>query len=153
MVEYWIENPCVSGSNPFLDGTISIMRQDTINSLIKIKNSSLNFQKNFTSIPFNALTFSLVKILYKKGVIQGFCVHNGIYRKVIQIRFNPMKHNSCLNNMTIISSPSKNVYLRYSELCRIISNDKVLVFSTDKGILTLDECKKLRLGGQLLLLL
>lgn len=121
------------------------MKQNTIKSLIKIKNGSLQ-KKNEVRLIFDRFTLVLVGVLYKEGAILHFRVLIVNGKKEILILLGSFS----LRNLQITSSSSKKTILRHNELCRFRFTSKLLVFSTNRGILTLEDCKRQRLGGELL---
>ena len=158
MVEQWIENPCVSGSNPLLGNqqraleslTHYNMNNNIIRFLVELKNASLSKKETIT-VEYSQLSNSLVKILYKEGFIQSFKIlKEGEDTKKIVATLRYYFNKSIFNNLKVFSKPSHLRYMKFSDSCNISDKKYVCFFSTNKGILTILECKKKKIGGKLL---
>ena len=49
-----------------------------------------------------------------------------------------------------MSTSSYGSYIKYLDICKILNQYKLLIISTNKGLLTGEACKKYKLGGKLL---
>ncbi len=105
------------------------------------KNSILYIRQNWVHKP-------LINILYREGFISSFSLSENFYLKIV------LRSNSTglplIQNLKIVSTPGKPVYLDYKKICLLNLSGKVGFFTTSKGLLTSDECKKHRVGGVLL---
>lgn len=122
------------------------MNSLVINSLIKIKNDSLT-NKSQTIVLSNVLMINILRLLYTEGFIQHFSIPSSNFPKKVILGF---KENLSFQNLKIISSPSKEVHLKYKDICKLSSESSLLIFSTDKGLLSLRDCKRFKVGGVLL---
>jgi len=62
-----------------------------------------------------------------------------------------LKYNNKLpviKTIKSISKPSLKVYYSLKQVWKINLNQDLLILSTNKGILSLDSCKKLKVGGE-----
>lgn len=129
------------------------MNIQTIKFLNKLKNASL-INNEFITVDSNKFIHLLLKFLYKEGFILSFKIkekdsfHNNTTEALVILRY--FYNKPIFRDLKIISSPSKNTVLSYRSLSRITSKKNILVFSTIKGLLSLDECKKFKVGGILL---
>ena len=131
----------------------SYMNIETIRILNVIKNGSLvNLESVVTDS--NKLSQSILKFLYKEGLILSYKIkkkskfYNNTSEILIQLRHYFGK--PVLRKLKVLSFPSKPMCISYKSICRISAKNKVFAFSTIQGLLTLNECKKQRLGGVLL---
>jgi ribosomal protein S8 len=130
------------------------MNIETIKFLIKLKNASTVNQESFYS-NVNKLSQNLLKILYKEGFVLSFRIKkrdssydSNTTTSKINLRYSHNK--SVFRYLKIVSSPSKRRYFCLKSISRINSKRNLFVFSTNKGLLTINECKKLKVGGVLL---
>lgn len=129
------------------------MNTETIKILYALKNGSLVNLESITTNS-NKLSQSILKFLYKEGFILSYKIkqklnyHNNTSEIDVQLRHYFGK--PVLNKIKLMSFPSKPLHISYKSLCRINEKNKVFVFSTIKGLLTLNECKKFKVGGILL---
>jgi small subunit ribosomal protein S8 len=130
------------------------MNIETIKFLIKLKNASTANQESFNS-NVNKLSQNLLKILYREGFVLSFRIKKqdssfGINNTTSTINLRYLYNKSMWRHLKIVSSPSKRRYFCLKSISRISSKKNLFVFSTNKGLLTLNECKKLKVGGVLL---
>jgi small subunit ribosomal protein S8 len=71
----------------------------------------------------------------KKNSIKIFLkyVHNG---------------NPAINDITLITRPSKQLFYSVKQIWKIDSDKSFFILSTNKGLQTLEGCKKLNIGGE-----
>ncbi len=118
------------------------------NFLSQLKNTSL-VQKENLILNFNKSFLPILHLLYNEGVILTYT--NTETKIIIKLRY----HNN-LNNLKylkVMSTATKPLNLNKFDILKIYEKDKLLVFSTPKGILTSLDCKKKRIGGELLFML
>lgn len=129
------------------------MNIDTINFLNKLKNASVKNELT-TTVPSNSLTRRLIQLLYREGFIQSYTTKKKVNLKnesketVIVLRSRHEK--SAFSNLKIISTPAKQRFLSINIINRISAKKTLFVFSTTEGLLTLESCKKIHIGGVLL---
>ena len=128
------------------------MNIETIKFLNQLKNASLVNHEN-VCVKSNRLIQSLLKLLYKEGVILSFRTKKFeplkfTFKSFINLRY--FYNKAIFKHLKIMSSPSKRRYFCLKNICRISSKKNIFVFSTNKGLLTLNGCKKLKVGGVLL---
>lgn len=118
------------------------MSQFIINFLISLKNASFS-KKEELNVPYSEHILQIIKNLYNDGFIQSFKImDNSVY---ITLRY--FFNKSILKGLKLVSTPSKSRYLSFKALTKLSTKKFVLYVSTNKGILTLSQCKKLKIGG------
>lgn len=123
------------------------MNTQTINFLNAIKNASVS-KNEVVYLNYNKAIFNLLVALYKEGFIQSFTVtKDNENKKSLNIYLRYYYNKSSLENLELVSTPSKSKYLDYKSLTKISVKKNVLFLSTNLGILTALECKKRKIGG------
>jgi ribosomal protein S8 len=112
------------------------------NFLSQLKNASL-IQKKKLIVKFNPSFLPILKILYQEGFILSYIKQNN--KLMIYLRY--FYNSSNLKHLKIVSTISKPIYLNKFDISKIIEKNKLLIFSTPKGILSSIECKKIGIGG------
>jgi len=120
------------------------MNLTLIQFLLQIKNTT-KLKKSYFLIKKTKEACAVAKVLYREGLIQGFSMKTFI---VIFLRY--FLNLPVLNSLKIISTPSLKTCLSFQSLCKIKEKFTVFFISTKKGLLTSIDCKKQKLGGQLL---
>lgn len=129
------------------------MNIKTIAFLTQLKNASL-INKEFIKVDCNKFTKRVLEILYNEGFILNFRINkklnlfNDTFEAGVHLRY--INQKPIFNNLTFVSTPSYKRVLSYKQICRLIVKKKLFIFSTDSGLLTLEECKKYHKGGILL---
>jgi small subunit ribosomal protein S8 len=126
------------------------MNNNIIRFLIELKNASLSRKETIT-VEYSRLSNNLVKTLYREGFIQSFQILGGkenTRKIVVTLRY--YFNKPVFNNLKLFSKPSHLRYMKFSDICNISDKKYVCFFSTNKGILTILECKKNKIGGKLL---
>jgi len=128
------------------------MNINAIKLLLHLKNGSLSNKEKIV-VNYYFKNIALLKILYKEGFIQSFKIKSDINSKLFfTIILRSYQNKAIFKHLKLISTPSLSRYFTFKDLIKL--NDKRFTFflSTDKGVLTILECKKQKLGGKLLFL-
>lgn len=91
---------------------------------------------------------SFLKILWDEGFIIGYKTSKSDKNtlKIFLKYFDEGKPS--INNIKLISKPSRRVFYSLKQIWKIDSTKTFIIFSTNKGLKTVSECKKLKLGGE-----
>jgi len=92
----------------------------------------------------------IAKILKSEGYIVDF-KQTGDVKKVLTITLRYLENGDrVLTNLKRISKPGLRVYASQSELPRVLNGYGIAIVSTSKGLLTDEEARKARIGGEVL---
>ncbi|MBU0597948.1 30S ribosomal protein S8, partial [Patescibacteria group bacterium] len=119
--------------------------------LTRIRNAVLVNKKNVV-IPFSKIKFEMSKILEKEGFISGFEKIDNTENNNSTLKLN-LKYKSgepVIRGLKKISTPGRRVYQGYKEIPKILPSLGVLIVSTPRGLLTNQEAKKQKAGGELI---
>jgi len=106
-------------------------------------------KKEIVFFYYNNLFLKLAKVLYRTGLIQNFWIekkHNKNFQIIVSLKYS--FNLGLLNFLTIVSRPSVALFLDYEKICRISEKNRILIFSTNEGFRTSEECKKKKIGGK-----
>jgi small subunit ribosomal protein S8 len=128
------------------------MNIETIKNLNKLKNASL-VNHELVYLNSNKLTKILLELLYKEGFILSYKIKEKNNEQkttnfLVKIRY--LYNKPVFKHLKIVSSPSHRKFLCLKNISKITSKKNLFVFSTSKGILTLNQCKRFKVGGLLL---
>lgn len=93
----------------------------------------------------------ILNILWEEGYILGYTISKK-RPQMFEIFLKYKHNNSVIKHLTSITKPSCKVYCSIKQLWKINTNLGLFLLSTNKGILTLNSCKKFNIGGELLLI-
>jgi small subunit ribosomal protein S8 len=118
--------------------------------LTRIKNGYLSRGKT-VSLPYSRFKEELGKLLVKKGYLGEIKVESEKKKtkKTIVLGLKYQGKEPALENVKRISKPSLRTYANFKKLGKIRGLG-IFVISTPKGLLTLEEAMKIRLGGEVI---
>jgi len=117
-----------------------------IDLLIKIKNAKAARKKSLKTI-FTKMDFAIGEILKKHDFIKNIEIKGRAPKRFIQIEVDSKRK---INGLKLLNRPSVRIYSGYDDLRKVKSGYGLLVLSTSKGVLSGEEAKKEKVGGQLL---
>ena len=90
---------------------------------------------------------AIAELLYNEGYIASYKVEGEGIKSNIVIEF---KDNKVIQGLRRISKPGLRIYASVDELPKVINGLGIAIISTNKGIITDREARKLGVGGEVL---
>nr|UDP55415.1 ribosomal protein S8 [Schizostauron trachyderma] len=116
------------------------------NMFANIKNGQLA-KRSFIFQTKKSICESFLQILWNEGLILGYKTDKN-NPNLLKI-FLKYKHGKAvINSIKPVSKPSRRVYYSIKQIWKIDSNKHFLIISTNKGLKSLIDCKKLKIGGE-----
>nr|YP_010744849.1 ribosomal protein S8 [Begonia obsolescens]WET58240.1 ribosomal protein S8 [Begonia masoniana] len=130
------------------------MGKDTIaNLLTSIRNADMT-RKEMVRIPSTNITENIVKILLREGFIENVRKHfkNNQNFLVLTLRHKRNRKGPFKSflNLKRISRPGLRIYSNYQKIPRILGGMGVVILSTSRGIMTDQEARLEKMGGEIL---
>ena len=119
------------------------------NFLAAIKNGSIA-KKAVISFTYKKINEKISDLLWNEGFILGYHVDGT--KIVVFLKYDSLG-KPCINQMHAISKPGKRIYYSRKQLWKIHSVNSFVVISTNLGLKSLEECKRLKIGGEPLFLI
>ena len=119
--------------------------------LTRIRNA--NTAKHDTvDIPSSKMKLSIAKILLDEGYITKYDIIEDDNFKTIRItlKYGADKNEKIITGLKRISKPGLRVYAGKDELPRVLGGLGIAILSTNQGIITDKEARKLQVGGEVL---
>ena len=119
--------------------------------LTRIRNA--NTAKHDTvDVPSSKMKLAIAKILLDEGYIKSYeLVENGKFNDIrITLKYGASKNEKIISGLQRISKPGLRVYANKEELPKILGGLGVAIISTNKGVITDKEARKLGVGGEVL---
>lgn len=88
--------------------------------------------------------------LWDDGFISGYANHNQTEGIIIYLKYTSNR-NPCIKKIQAISKPGQRIYCSLAQLAKISSSNTYLIVSTSQGLKNLEECKRLKIGGEIIL--
>lgn len=115
--------------------------------LIRIKNASRAGQETVL-IPYSKFKHELARVLERAGLVGGVERKGKRVRKTLELRLRYEDNEPLIHNVELVSKSSRRVYRSYKEIK--LARGGIVILSTSKGVLTGEEAKKAKVGGELL---
>lgn len=111
-----------------------------------IKNGQLA-KRNFIYQTRKKICEAFLQVLWDEGFILSYRIDSSNPNKLkIFLKYNDRK--PVINNIKLISKPSKRIYWSLNQIWKIDSSKNFIIFSTNKGLKSIVNCKKLKIGGE-----
>jgi small subunit ribosomal protein S8 len=125
---------------------------DSIADLLTRVRNALGARHSRTEMPSSKVKVEIAKILKEEGYIDNFKVveEEGNKRKlVLQLRLGP-GGEPVISGLERVSRPGCRVYASMDEIKPVLAGIGMSIISTSKGIMTGDDARQRRLGGEIL---
>ena len=116
-----------------------------------IKNGQLSRRK-VISQKRKKICESFLKVLWNERFISGYVIDKKNPKK-LKIFLKYYKNKPAINSLKTISKPSRRIFYSTNQIWKIDSKKSFLILSTNRGLKSLIECKKLNVGGEPFLLI
>ncbi|EGG82969.1 30S ribosomal protein S8 [Lachnospiraceae bacterium 2_1_46FAA] len=119
--------------------------------LTRIRNA--NTAKHDTvDVPASKMKIAIADILFNEGYIAKYdIVEDGSFKTIhITLKYGADKNEKVISGLKRISKPGLRVYANREELPRVLGGLGTAIISTNQGVITDKEARKLNVGGEVL---
>ena len=119
--------------------------------LTRIRNA--NTAKHDTvDVPSSKMKLAIADILVKEGYVAKYeIVEDGNFKNIrITLKYGADKNEKIISGLKRISKPGLRVYAGKDELPRVLGGLGIAILSTNQGVITDKEARKLQVGGEVL---
>ncbi len=118
--------------------------------LTRIRNANLVF-KDHVDIPNSKMKVAIARILKDEGFIKYYKVMRNNKQGTIRVflKYGPNRER-VISGLERISKPGIRRYLKSTDIPRVRGGLGVVILSTSNGIMTGRECRKMKVGGEVL---
>ena len=119
--------------------------------LTRIRNA--NTAKHDTvDVPASKMKTAIAEILFNEGYIQKYeIVEDGNFKNIrITLKYGKDKNEKIITGLKRISKPGLRVYAGKEELPRVLGGLGIAIISTNQGVVTDKQARKLNVGGEVL---
>lgn len=119
--------------------------------LTRIRNANTS-KHDTVDVPASKMKVSIADILFKEGYIQKYeLVDDGSFKTIrITLKYGKDKNEKIITGLKRISKPGLRVYAGNDELPRVLGGLGIAIISTNQGVVTDKEARKLNVGGEVL---
>ena len=119
--------------------------------LTRIRNA--NTAKHDTvDVPASKMKIAIANILLDEGYIKKYeLIDEGSFQTIhIELKYGADKNEKIISGIKRISKPGLRVYAGKENLPRVLGGLGVAILSTNQGVITDKEARKLQVGGEVL---
>ena len=119
--------------------------------LTRIRNA--NTAKHDTvDVPASKMKLAIAQILLDEGYIKKFeVIEDGVFKTIhITLKYGADKNEKIITGIKRISKPGLRVYAGKDEIPSVLGGLGIAILSTNQGIVTDKEARKLQVGGEVL---
>ena len=119
--------------------------------LTRIRNA--NTAKHDTvDVPASKMKIAIAEILLNEGYIAKYdIVEDGNFKTIrIELRYGKDKNEKIITGLKRISKPGLRVYAGKNEIPKVLGGLGIAILSTNQGVVTDKEARKLAVGGEVL---
>lgn len=119
--------------------------------LTRIRNA--NIAKHDTvDVPASKMKLAIAGILLDEGYIKAYdIIEEGNFKTIrITMKYGKDKNEKIITGLKRISKPGLRVYAGKDELPRVLGGLGIAILSTNQGIITDKQARKLQVGGEVL---
>ena len=119
--------------------------------LTRIRNA--NTAKHDTvDVPASKIKIAIADILVREGYIAKYdLIDEGSYKTIrIALKYGADKNEKIITGLKRISKPGLRIYVNKEELPKVLGGLGIAILSTNQGVITDKEARKLQVGGEVL---
>jgi len=116
--------------------------------LIRIKNAQM-VGKKFVRVPFSKMKLAILLILEKNNLVGKIKKKGKGVKKILEVELKYQNNQPLIKEVKRISKPSLRVYAGYRDLTKF-SRKGLTLISTSRGLKTLAQARKEKIGGEVL---
>ena len=119
--------------------------------LTRIRNAN-TAKHDSVDIPSSKMKIAIANILVEEGYLEKYeRVDNGNFKDIrIFLKYTANKSERIISGLKRISKPGLRIYASREELPRVLGGLGTAIISTNNGVITDKEARKLNVGGEVL---
>ena len=119
--------------------------------LTRIRNAN-SAKHDTVDVPASKMKLAIAKILLDEGYIAKYdIIEDGSFKTIhITLKYGADKNDKIISGIKRISKPGLRVYANKEELPQVLGGLGVAIISTNHGVITDKEARKLNVGGEVL---
>jgi len=127
------------------------MSIDSVGNFLTVIRNALQVSKRSVTVPFSTMKMGIADVLKQEGFIRDFEIKEGErQQKFLVVHLKYFEGKPVINQITRISTPGRRHYEGLRNLTPVIGGLGISVLSTNAGIMTDKQARKLLVGGEVL---
>ena len=129
---------------------MSVTSTDPIADMLTRIRNAINVRKREVRLPHSKVKQSVAELLKQTNFIDGVKIEGEGIAKELVITINGEDSNARITEIARVSKPGRRYYVRSQEIPVVKRGRGVVIVSTSKGLMTGDDAKKQKIGGELI---
>ncbi|HSE60671.1 MAG TPA: 30S ribosomal protein S8 [Candidatus Saccharimonadales bacterium] len=129
---------------------MSMQSTDPIADLLTRIRNAIAVGKTEVTAPASKIKLTVAEQLKKAGYLSAVKLEEGTPRGTIIITINEAGEPAKITEIQRVSKPGQRVYAKAADIPRVKSGRGIVLVSTSQGVMTGEQAKKARLGGEVL---
>jgi small subunit ribosomal protein S8 len=117
--------------------------------LTRIRNA-IAVRKSEISLPHSNLKESVARLLAQSNFVDSVSVSTAPVGKTLTVTINNQDSNARITEISRLSKPGRRHYVNAKEIPTVKRGRGVVIISTSKGVMTGDQAKAEKIGGELI---
>lgn len=117
--------------------------------LTRIRNA-IAVRKNELSLPHSNMKEAVARLLKENNFLNGYEVVDGNVGKMLRVTINGENQNARITEIQRLSKPGRRMYTGADEIPSVKRGRGLVIVSTSKGLMTGQQARTERLGGELI---
>ena len=127
------------------------MNDPIADMLTRIRNAN-TANHDTVDVPSSKMKLAIAQILLDEGYIKAFdVVEDGSFNTIhITLKYGADKNEKIITGLKRISKPGLRIYAGKDELPKVLGGLGIAIISTNQGVVTDKEARRLQVGGEVL---
>lgn len=126
------------------------MMTDPISDMLTRLRNGATVRANTVSMPMSKMKFAIAKLLQSEGYLSRVETYQEGVHSMLRAELAYDEHGPRISAIKRVSKPGLRVYVKAGELKAVRSGFGLAILSTPNGLMTSQEARKRRLGGELI---
>ena len=128
------------------------MTSDPIADMLTIIRNANTAKHDTVDVPASKMKLAIANILVDEGYIAKYdLVEDGAFKTIhITLKYGADKNEKVISGLKRISKPGLRVYANTEDIPKVLGGLGTAIISTNKGVVTDKEARKLGVGGEVL---
>jgi len=129
---------------------MSTTTTDPIADMFTRIRNAIAVRKNEVNLPHSNIKESVARLLQASNFIDGVSVSDAPVGKTLTVKINDASSNARITEIVRLSKPGRRYYVNAREIPVVKRGRGVVILSTSRGLMTGDQAKAERVGGELI---
>ena len=123
---------------------------DPIADMLSRIRNAIAVRKNQITLPHSNVKESVARLLKESNFLTDIKVTDATVGKTLIVTINDEHENARITEIVRLSKPGRRYYVAAKDIPTVKRGRGIVVISTSKGLMTGDEAKRQKVGGELI---